>query len=171
MFTFHLIHWNRNVADHWNSLRKTETKLPKRKIVSATLVTRTWWHLRIRRRQCWLHIISSALDGCATVLNQMTSFKMADEISGNLAALLVLIPALPLSAPPYLLRQHKPNRTCNDGGSNGFGGSAGHKASILVHWDMNKMDESLQTTFSNAFSWMRVALFSFKFSWISYLWI
>ena len=35
----------------------------------------------------------------------------------------------------------------------------------LTHWGRDKMDAILQTTFSNAFSWMKMFEFRFKFNW------
>ena len=37
--------------------------------------------------------------------------------------------------------------------------------SILTHWGRDKMDAISQTTFSNAFSWMKIFEFRLKFHW------
>ena len=35
----------------------------------------------------------------------------------------------------------------------------------LTHWGWDKIDDTLQTTFSNAFSWMKIAIFLSEFHW------
>ena len=39
----------------------------------------------------------------------------------------------------------------------------------LTHWGRDKMDASFQTTFSNAFSWMKMFEFRLKFHWSLFL--
>ena len=39
------------------------------------------------------------------------------------------------------------------------------KASGLTHWGRDKMADIFQTTFSNAFSWMKILEFRLKFHW------
>ena len=39
----------------------------------------------------------------------------------------------------------------------------------LLHWDRDKMDAISQTTFSSAFSWMRMYVFRLKFHWSLFL--
>ena len=38
-------------------------------------------------------------------------------------------------------------------------------AVLLTHWRPDKMHKNLQTTFSNAFSWMKMIVFLLKFHW------
>ena len=38
-------------------------------------------------------------------------------------------------------------------------------SAILTHWGRDKMDAISQTTFSNAFSWMKIYQFRFRFHW------
>ena len=40
----------------------------------------------------------------------------------------------------------------------------------LIHWGRDKMDNTLQTTFSNAFAWMKIVVFWLKFHWNLFLW-
>ena len=40
-----------------------------------------------------------------------------------------------------------------------------HDRSLLTHWDRDKMDAISQTTFSNAFSWMKIYKFRLRFHW------
>ena len=39
------------------------------------------------------------------------------------------------------------------------------KNNTLIHWDRDKMDAISQTTFSNAFSWMKMFEYRLKFHW------
>ena len=41
----------------------------------------------------------------------------------------------------------------------------------LTHWGRDKMDVISQTTFSNAFSWMKMYYFQLKFHWSLFLWV
>ena len=43
------------------------------------------------------------------------------------------------------------------------------KTCLLTHWGRNKMDVISQTTFSNAFSWMKTNEFRFRFHWSLFL--
>ena len=45
----------------------------------------------------------------------------------------------------------------------------GHWAAHLTHWGWNKMAAISQTTFSDAFSWMKMIEFSLKFHWSLFL--
>ena len=40
---------------------------------------------------------------------------------------------------------------------------------FFTHWGRDKMDASSQTTFSNAFSWMKMHEFRLRFHWSSFL--
>ena len=43
------------------------------------------------------------------------------------------------------------------------------QASVLIHWGRDKMDAISQTTFSNAFSWMKMHEFRLRFHWSLFL--
>ena len=43
------------------------------------------------------------------------------------------------------------------------------KRPVITHWGRNKMAAILQTTFSNAFSWMKMYAFRLKFYWSLFL--
>ena len=42
---------------------------------------------------------------------------------------------------------------------------------VLTHWDRDKMVAIFQTTFSNAFSWMKMYEFRLRFHWILFPWV
>ena len=41
----------------------------------------------------------------------------------------------------------------------------------LTHWGQDKMAAISQTTFSNAFSWMKICRFRLRFHWSLFLWV
>ena len=45
-------------------------------------------------------------------------------------------------------------------------GKMDHMNPLLTHWNRDKMDAIFQTTFSNAFSWMKMYKFRLRFHWI-----
>ena len=47
--------------------------------------------------------------------------------------------------------------------------TAGIQWSVLAHWDRDKMDAISQTTFSSAFSWMKMFEFWLKINWNLFL--
>ena len=49
--------------------------------------------------------------------------------------------------------------------------SPGDTDVIVTHWGRNKMAAIFQTTFSNAFSWMKMYTFRFRFHWSMFPWV
>ena len=52
---------------------------------------------------------------------------------------------------------------------NSFGNCEMLTNAHLTHWGRDKIDAILQTTFSNAISWMKMFEFQLKFHWSSFL--
>ena len=50
-----------------------------------------------------------------------------------------------------------------------YHGTVPHVAQVLTHWGRDKMAAIFQTSFSNAFSWMKMYEFRLKFHWCLFL--